>query len=148
MSNFYHKLSSLFLLLPWLLLSAGAFGQENDPAVSQLLQERASLIASGQSTTPTDIQLYELGHRPKAVFTIVATESGSMKMICPLYRPFSPENVQGMFGRLSAHYPHLLSLEKGSDGVSLIGLFQSGTTAEQISEVTNHFGYDGYETQY
>lgn len=134
---------SRILTLLFLFFACGGFAQQ-DPAIANLLMQRAALIQSGETTSATDLQLYSLGHVPTAVL-FITSQPGSVTARWNVYRSVSPARAAQVFTRLSSHYNYLLSIQPSADGMAVTAKFQSGTTAAQIGEISNHFGFQGYE---
>src|SRR3989338_5430957 len=71
------KRYSFYLLFFIGLTGQTAFGQTAPTMVDQLLAERSSRIAQSVPTRDIDLQLLELGHRPKAIVSTQTLENGS-----------------------------------------------------------------------
>lgn len=140
------KRYALYLLFFIGLTGQTAFGQtETSAAVNQLLAERSSRITQSTPTRDIDLQLFELGYRPKAVVTTQMLENGSIRLNFPIYRIVSPNDALKIETRLSQNYTYMTSINVNSDLQEVTLLLNAGVSAEEIDAIVRHFGYFGHE---
>ncbi len=109
--------------------------------VEDLLNQRQGLIATGASTTSIDQQLYQLGHIPKAVVSLVTPN----QIEFPFYHPISQEKVVRIQQRLIATYSFVSNIEVLQNISKIRITYTQAPDATMINELVTHFSYAGYE---
>ncbi|ASS48119.1 MAG: hypothetical protein A3D31_00480 [Candidatus Fluviicola riflensis] len=139
------KRYSFYLLFFIGLTGQTAFGQTAPTMVDQLLAERSSRIAQSVPTRDIDLQLLELGHRPKAIVSTQTLENGSIRLSFPIYRPMVNADAQKVEARLSQNYIYMTSIDVNSDLQEVTLQLNAGVSIEEIDAIVRHFGYLGHE---
>ncbi|MDH4471888.1 MAG: hypothetical protein QE487_04725 [Fluviicola sp.] len=140
------KRYALYLLFFVGLSSQTAFGQtETSTAITQLLSERSSRITQSTPTRDIDMQLFELGYRPKAVVSTQTLENGNLRIIFPIYLAVSADKKIRMEERLSQHYSYLSSISVDTELQQVTLLLLPTTSSEELDSIIDHFGYAGHE---
>ena len=146
LTNGKSKRYALYLLFFVGLSSQTAFGQtETSAAVTQLLSERSSRITQSTPTRDIDLQLFELGYRPKAVITTQTLENGSLRIIFPTYLAVSADKKARIEERLSQHYSYLSSISVDTDLQQVTLMLLPNTSSGELDSIIDHFGYAGHE---
>ncbi|MES2557411.1 MAG: hypothetical protein V4604_14750 [Bacteroidota bacterium] len=128
------------------LISQTAFGQtEPSTAVNQLLTERSSRIAESAPTRDLDLQLFELGYRPKAIVSTQTLENGNLQIVFPIYLAVSAEKKIRIEERLSQHYSYLSSISVDTELKQVTLILLPNTSSEELNSIVDHFGYAGHE---
>lgn len=140
------KRYALYLLFFIGLTGQTAFGQtENTAAVNQLLTERSSRITQSENTRDIDLQLFELGYRPKAVIASQTLENGSLRIVFPTYLAISPEKKIRIEERLSQYYSYLSAISVDTELKQATIILLPTTSPEELDAIIDHFGYAGHE---
>lgn len=140
------KRYALYLLFFIGLTGQTAFGQtEASTTVTQLLAERSSRIAQSTPTRDIDLQLFELGHRPKAIVTSQTLENGGLRIVFPTYLTVSAEKKTRIEERLSQHYSYLSSISVDTELQQVTLILLPTTSSEELDSIIDHFGYAGHE---
>lgn len=140
------KRYTLYLLFFAGLSYQTTYGQtETSAAVTQLLSERSSRITQSTPTRDIDMQLFELGYRPKAVVTTQTLENGSLRVIFPTYLAVSADKKVRIEERLSQHYAYLSSISVDTDLQQVTLILLPTTSSEELDSIIDHFGYAGHE---
>lgn len=146
--NFNVWAPSYLLVLLFSLFSSIAISQntETNSTISDLLSQRAALIEQSQSTRELDVQLFELGYRPKAVIHSQTLENGSLRIDFPIYRALPEEKKERVIQRLSSYYAStLLSMEIDTELLEVTLFVNATISSEEIDAIIDHFGYEGHE---
>jgi len=138
-----------FLLVLFFCMFTGISISQNttaNSAITDLLNQRAMLIEEAQSTRDIDVQLVELGYRPKAVIHSQTTVNGGIRIEFPIYLLIPADKKDRVIQRLSNYYaPTLFSLEIDTE-LRMVTLFVNATiSSEEIDSIIDHFGYSGHE---
>lgn len=146
--NFY-KAGIPFLLVLLFSLSSGIATSQNattNSTITDLLHQRATLIEQSQSTRDLDVQLAELGYRPKAIISSQTLENGSLRIEFSIYRAIPEEKKERVIQRLSSYYAStILSLEIDTELLKVALFVNANISSEEIDAIIDHFGYSGHE---
>lgn len=149
-SSCYKKILLRVLLLLFTGFSAQLAVAQTEPATDQtiagLLQQRNTLISGNESTRELDQQLYQLGHRPKAVISSQTLENGNLRVSFPFYLAIDEARKDRIVQRLTTYYSsYLYSLDISLISQEIILNLAPGTSGESIDAIVDHFGYLGHE---
>lgn len=140
------KRYALYFLFMIGLSSQTAFGQtESSTTVNQLLAERSGRIAQSENTRDLDLQLFELGYRPKAIVTTQTLENGGLRIVFPTYLTVTADKKVRIEERLSQHYSYLSSISVDTELQQVILILLPTTSSEELDAIIDHFGYAGHE---
>ncbi len=140
--------SSYLLVLLFSLFSSIAMSQNSatNSTITDLLNQRAVLIEQSQSTRDLDVQLFELGYRPKAVIRTQTLENGSLRIEFPIYKALPEEKKERVIQRLSSYYAStILSMEIDTELLEVTVFVNATISTEEIDAIIDHFGYEGHE---
>jgi hypothetical protein len=112
--------------------------QEN---VVALLNQRQALIDAGSSTSSVDQQLYQLGHVPAAIVTMIS----SNQLEFPYYHPIPQEKIVRIQQRLMATYSYVSNIEVLQNISKIRITYTQAPDAAMINELVTHFSYVGHE---
>lgn len=132
-------------LLVLLVCSNAAWSQESTPEISSLLSERFARLEQSQDTRSIDLQLFQLGYRPKAIITEEQLENGTLRITFPYYLSIPEEKKQRITDRLSSTYSYLISIQVATLTQEIILNIPIEDASTKIDELVNHFGYEGHE---
>lgn len=132
----------LLVLLAYCNIS---WGQEFNSGIDSLLSERSARVEQLQDTRSIDLQLFQLGYRPKAIITTEQLENGTLRVTFPTYLIIPEEKKQRIIDRLSNTYSYLISIQIAVETQETILNIPAENASAKIDELVNHFGYEGHE---
>src|SRR4051812_19001581 len=91
---------AIHLILISLFVVAGSFCASAQSDITSLLTERTNRIDQSLTTKDIDLQLFELGARPKAVLHHTVLENGSILLDFPVYLPVRADRTEQVRQRI------------------------------------------------
>lgn len=143
--NSFQRLKRFSAILLLLFFSQITFGQQSDD-ITQLLNTRNDRIAQQLDTREVDMQLYLLGHRPKAVIASELLENGQLRIVFPTYQQIPDAKkvrIEERLGQYYGSYLHSITVDPTQQMVTI--LVPASATSEQLDAIFDHFGYLGHE---
>lgn len=136
-----------FLFLFSFSFSPGASAQADasSEALTALLAQRTERIGQSLDTREVDLQLFNLGYRPKAVITTESLENTTRRITFPTYLSISEDRKTRIIDRLASHYPYMSGMDIHTELQFVTFLVAAGTSDEEIDAILDHFGYLGHE---
>ena len=109
--------------------------------VGDLLTQRQTIISNGGSTSSIDQQLYQLGHVPTAIVTLIGTN----QIEFPFFQPIPDEKVTRIQQRLMATYSYVSAIEVIQTSSIIRITYTQAPSPTMITELVTHFSYNGHE---
>jgi len=144
---FFKPVLLFFVLLVGcsLNLSAQTTASDTTAELSALFSERTELVSQSKSTRELDRRIYQLGSKPKAIIQTSTLENGTIRLEFPYYLDISERSTGRITQMVTQQFPFLTSIDYNLPETIIVCLLAAGTSESQLEEITNYFGFSGYE---